>query len=349
MPSLYETYLPIVQDLNTYGGNITSFHIYKVLLDEIDAGAAASDATLEALRGKLADTMGAFKGLQDHQTFSSLFEALHEAVFYLVAKRIQAGIQSVPAGGKHGKTADFTTTAGPLIRFEVKTIDVAEPASTYNKSMEEGLDASLEASRQAHEEGGIGMVARAVAPHGRATDRREAIEQVMRKIDGNVKKDQYAACPTFLVVSTARTALHGDADNLKKRFRMSQTPTAVSGQLFAIAAHRVGEEFYFFAERECDWLSYDPNEDPISLGALNRNGILLDHPYIAGIIFLDTELNNLGSADPIGTAYKLHGVWNLAWERQSPFGPAGTAAAKDLFQRVCIAFNDSDDRRPVQL
>jgi hypothetical protein len=198
MTKLYDVFLPLVQDLDNYGGNFTAHHIRRFVLDTIDAG-AVNDPSLAALRDKLLAKMGRWKGLQDHKTFSALFEAYYEAVFYLVAARRSVSLRTVPAG------ADFLTISKPAIGFEVKTIDVADPKRAYDESMSQGLDVKVEAEALARKTG-IGWVERFIRPHGHAKDRREAVEQVMKKIDGNVKADQFNVAPTFLVRRTQCTA-----------------------------------------------------------------------------------------------------------------------------------------------
>jgi hypothetical protein len=348
MTKLFDAYLPIVQELNNYGGNFTAHMISRPILDAIDKGAEAGDASLGALHRKLLEGLQGFKGLQDHKTFSALFEAFYEGVFYLVAARRGVSLTAIPAGSKYGKTPDFKTTLAPEIGFEVKTIDVADPTGTYDKTMAEGLEAKIGVEDQAKATG-FGIAARTIAPHGPAKDRREAVEQVMRKIDGNVKQEQYVSCPTFLVVATARTSLHDRADNLRRHLIMFDCAIPVSGQLFAVAAHPVGDDFYFFFERPASISGPHPGEEPVALGPLQRNGILLDHPFIAGLIFLSTKWNKTAEANAIDEAYRLNGVWNLAWEASNSSNLDTVAAAKSTFERLCHAYNDTDDTRSVFL
>ncbi len=150
--------------------------------------------------------------MQDHEAFSEFFEAYYEGVFYLLAHQQGLPLRNIQAGAKKGSTPDFTTVNPPTVNFEVKTIDVADPFATYNKTMEDGLDAKLESAGHANRSG-FGIAARTISPHGIAKNRREAVEQVMKKIDSNVKAGQYKAAPTFLVVSMARTAMHDRAEN----------------------------------------------------------------------------------------------------------------------------------------
>jgi hypothetical protein len=69
MTSLYDRYLPLVQSLNDYGGNYTSIHIRRAVLDAIDTG-ASNDPSLASVQDKLRTKMQQWAGLQDHETFS---------------------------------------------------------------------------------------------------------------------------------------------------------------------------------------------------------------------------------------------------------------------------------------
>ncbi|WP_025032480.1 hypothetical protein [Bradyrhizobium sp. DOA9] len=338
MARLYDTLLPLVQTLNEYGGNFTAHHISLPVLDAIDDG-ADQDASLADIRGKLRAAMTAWKGLQDHKNFSMLFETYYEAVFYLVAQMRGVRLRSIQAGADKGKTPDFRTEAEPVVGFEVKTIDVADPKATYDQTMEEGLEAKLRAHELARQHG-VGIVAGSISPHGKAKDRLEVVEQIMKKIDGNVKTGQYEALPTFLVVSAVRSALHQRANDLRKAIPWPHQVQAASGQLFAVAAHLVGEPFYFFEE----WGNEIKN-----LGRLERAGILRDHPSIAGIIFLNTEWNLTDHPNAIAEAFQLNGIWNSNWEPPLSVRPEAADAAKQTFEKLCHAWNDTDDTRSPML
>jgi hypothetical protein len=49
--------------------------------------------------------------------------------------------------------------------------------------------------------------------------------------------------------------------------------------------------------------------------------------------------------ESVGGVYALHGIWNLAWEKDNAFGPEATAQAKRIFENLCHAWNDSEDSR----
>jgi hypothetical protein len=268
--TLWDAYLPLVQSLNDYGGNFASIHVRRPALDAIDSG-AQNDSTLRYVQNTLHEKMQQWTGLQDHESFSEFFEAYYEGVFYLAALHRGVSLRNIPAGKNKGNTPDFETIHKPKVNFEVKTTDLSDPDRTYNKIMTEGLDAKLEAEAEAKRRG-VGTAVRTIAPHGAATNFLEVVEQVMKK--PNIKAGQYSNAPTILVVSIARTAIHGRAENLRKWLPWPNLQQPASGQLFAVAAHEVDQPFFFPSDH---WSMGN-------LGPLKRAGILRDHGFIAGLI-----------------------------------------------------------------
>lgn len=330
---LWDVYLPLVQSLNDYGGKFSSIRVRQPVLDAIDAAAQTGPA-LRYVQGKLHEKMRQWSGLQDHESFSELFETYYEGVFYLAAAHRGVALRNIPAGAGRGNTPDFQTAVELSVNFEIKTIDVSDPDRTYNKIMSEGLDAKLEAEAEA-QRSGHGSAVHAIAPHGDAKNYLEVIEQVMKKVDSSIKAGQYSAAPTILVVSTARTAINAGAENLRKWLPWPGLSVPASGQLFAIAAHEIDQPFFFPA---------DPFKMD-NLGPLKRAGILRDHGFIAGLIFLVTEMSSSNSRQPDDGIYTLNGIWNADWERSNGFGPQATVRAKKVFETLCDAWNDTDDSR----
>lgn len=333
MDKLYDVFLPIVQDLNTYGGNFTAVLVSRVVLDAIDAG-AENDPDLLSLRKKLLEAISGWKGLQDHQTFSALFETYYEAVFYLVAQDRGVPLTTTPAGANKGSTPDFRTKTLPTVAFEVETIDIANPQQNYDTTMLEGMEAHLEAEEAARRRG-VGTAVRVISPHGDATDVRAAVEQVMKKLAGNIKSGQYEAAPTILVVSTARTGLQENPAQLRRSIPSPEEACDESGQFYAIAAHQHGAHFFSYS---------DADSRIRDLGVLERNGLLRDYPFIVGMIFLSTEWSETDKATAVQRAYRLNGIWNSHWKPPSALGTAH-ADAQLVFQALCHGWNDSNDSR----
>ena len=182
---------------------------------------------------------------------------------------------------------------------------------------------------------GHGTSAREIALHGDAKNFKEVIEQVMKKVDSNVKAGQYEDAPTFMVIATGRTSVHARPENLRKWLPWPGLDQPASGQLYAIASHELDQPFFF---PEDNWTM-------ANLGPIGRAGVLRDHGFIAGLIFLVTELGASNSPAPVEGVYSLNGIWNSAWENNNPFGPQAVAAAKKVFEKLCDAWNDTDDSR----
>lgn len=343
MTSLYDDLLPFLQAISEEGGNFASFLISRPIVEAIDTG-AISNPDLARIDGKVREAMAGYRGKRDHRGFSQVFEAYSEGAVYLAAKARGVALTAVSDGAKHGKTPDFRTRTPPDVGFEVKTIDVYDPSRTYDDVMDRGFDAgyaALEESRRAaalsDHGGGVGFGITEFAPHGESVeDPRGAVIQTIRKIRSNVKAGQYAAYPTFLLVSLARLSISTRPRDLRRAYHDAGWAADSSGQLFAIAANRIGDPFY----------AWSPKRPDISdLGDLGENGILLDGEFIAGMVFVETQWNKLSDPDAAHTAFAFHGVWNSAWETDAPFDAAQKAAAKQAFQALCQHWNDTEAGR----
>lgn len=324
--SLWGTLLPVIQEINNYGGNFISIFLSRSVVEEIDERGAQADATLDDKRTRMRRIIQRGKWPYDPNAFNALFEIYHEALFYLLADGRGVALTGIPE--KQLPTPDFETVAQPKESFEIKTIDFAGGQFAYELLTEDALNGRI-ATEQEAKKRGIGTSTRVISPHGDAKDTKEAVERVMRQIGGNVKQGQFGQDPTFLVIPMERTALRRRSEELQPTRYDHVMGGTVSGHLWTIAAHKAGEPFL---DATLDLPAHD-------MGALNRAGILRDFPFIRGIIFINTEWNELGSADfvdrtVLAKAYQLLGIWNDAY---API--AGSAASNDpktsAFSRIC--------------
>jgi hypothetical protein len=345
MTSLYQQILPRLQQINAEGGNMSSHVIGETVLDALDAS-AEDNPNARALIRKIEETLRSYGGKRDHNGFNAIFEAYMEAVVFLAAADRGMALRAVPDGSTHGKTPDFETVAAPALGLEVKTLNAADPIRSVDAYMDRGFEAAWEAeqnSRQAAKTApngvGVGFGVTSFAPHGEGTEIKDAIVQTMAKIDSNVKHGQYEGRPTFLAVSIDRLGIHGGAGELRALLATDEGPR--TGHLFAVAAQPAGAPFLGYKR--------DSYDGPENLGPLARVGVLRDHPYIAGVIFVNHVGSEAHSVDYLRFAVRLHGIWNSEWERNAPFSAADKAAAKAGFDRLCDAWNDLDDSQAATL
>ena len=238
--ALWAELLPVIQQISSYGGNRTCAFLSRSVIEEINRLANDGDATLSAKHAGIHDALRRGKWPYDPTAFNAIFETYHEALFYLVAASRGVELDDIAEGD--ASTTDFSTRVDPKEHFEVKTIDFAGGQYAYKAITEGGLDEKIKVEVEARSRG-VGVGAMVLNPHGKATNSREAIEQVMRQIAGNVKESQFRAEPIFLVLPMIRTALHTRAEDLAPTLTHPVTGSTVSGHLWTIATHQVGALF----------------------------------------------------------------------------------------------------------
>ena len=342
MTSLYDRLLPRFQAINAEGGNWMTHLFSRPILEAVDAG-ADHDADLGRIRAKIREAIAAHQHKRDRDRFSAIFNVYSEAVVYLAMLARGLDVQVLPE--RSDKTPDFLTRTPPIVGFELKTLDVHCPSETYEAAMNQGLEAgyeALEASRaaaKAHPQGrGFGSAISSFAPHGEGAGPKEAVIQTMRKVRGNVKAGQYEDQPTILVVSLVRLGVDQDGIQLRRWQEEDEDfGGRANGYLYTIAAHPHGESFSGHEHK------YRPG--PYDLGALNEAGVLLDHPFIAGVVFVETTWSETQSPKVLTEGIRFNGVWNTAWEDDPRFSPEQKAETKHCFQQLCHAWNDIGDSR----
>jgi hypothetical protein len=286
--------------------------------------ADTGDAALRAKRQNIRSLLESGHWPSDFENFNRIFEVYHEALFYILSRRKGVALESIAEA--ENQTPDFRTARAPIEQFEVKTIDFAGGAHAYEPIMEEGLRANIIASEEARRKG-MAFTERLIAPDANAKNSLDAIERVMRQIDRNVRIGQFVDRPTFLVVPMIRTALRSRAEELLPLRQADNLGGEVSGHLWTIAAHHAGAPF----------LDATLDHSARRLGLLTRVGILGDHRYVRGMIFLHTEWSGLTGSnfhEPFpDRAFSLLGIWNNNWE--APLGVSDVPISQSVFRQIC--------------
>jgi hypothetical protein len=133
--SLWCYLLPVIQDINNYGGNFISAFLCRSVIEEIDKGANDGDMTLREKRDRIRDAIRRGQWPHDPSAFNAIFETYHEALFYLLARLRGVALRSIAEGKT--PTPDFATVAEPEENFEVKTIDFSGGNLAYTPLSEE--------------------------------------------------------------------------------------------------------------------------------------------------------------------------------------------------------------------
>jgi hypothetical protein len=301
---------PLLQEINRDGGNFTGFLLNRSVIDLLDQAATAGDSSAITSRDRILKAVRQGNWPHDPNAFNAIFENYHEGLFYLLAKHRGVLLRHVPEVS--GKTPDFSAEVFSE-NYEVKTLDMSGGSYAYGPITETGRASQKEALERAKTHGvGSGVVS--VNPHGSAKNWLEVMQRVIRQIDGNVKQGQFEEKPTILVVALPRTSIHSDADDLIA-FRQDPKLGPVNGHLWTLAAHKVGDHFWW---PHWDGFQSDETAQENDNGPLHQNGVLRDFPFVQAILFIHTIWHQLGSADffnptILDDAYLLHGVWNDAF------------------------------------
>jgi hypothetical protein len=106
----------------------------------------------------------------------------------------------------------------------------------------------------------------------------------------------------------------------------------VNGHLWTIAAHKVGEHFWWPDPKGS--MCADGNDN----GPLEQNGVLRDYPFVRGLVFIGTIWSKRGSQDffnpkILSEGYRLHGIWNDAF---TPLGESESTQITSFFD-LCDA------------
>jgi hypothetical protein len=324
MTTLYDAILPKIQDDNSLGGGSFVFQFRKDVFDAVDQGADGGDQTLIALRSDIRKRLREWQKPEDYTARSQFFGTYSEAVFYLVTSKRGVPIESIPRSNT--KTPDFRTKNGLPAQFEVKTVDIASPETSYPEFMHAGLDTQVMAEEEARRRG-VGFGTQEIKLHGAARSWFDVISQVMSKLDGNIKRGQYEGAPTFLVADMSRTSVRIDPSELAHKIHVSAEETFegdsawVSGQLWTIANHEVNTNFV--------WQDMDRR---IKLESLHRSGILRSHRYVQGIIFTTDPWSKFSQAADWRDSYSFLGVWNDHSEGHSC---DEVRNARRVFDQIC--------------
>jgi hypothetical protein len=300
--------------------------ISPAVLDAIDAGAAHGDPGLVYYRKELDKKLKAIKTKTHHQKFSQFFEQYSECLTYVLL--VKRGLQLERINENPNKSPDFRTVASRPLFFEVKTLDFAAAPHAHDRHGKSSATRVIEKKSSP----GIRTEINAIRPHGNATTPFEAIREVIRRIERNYKKDQFAFGPTFLVLPMTRTAIAADACSLASWY--TQYRQKNTGHLWAIAANRVSEHFW---------------EEGRIIGQLPDTGILRRRPEIAGIIFISTEWNLIKDTNALDTAFHLHGFWNREWPAAAKLLDTAPIRSKKVLVELCVAYNDTNDTQRAKL
>lgn len=283
---LREAFIRVLQEASAYGGNRYLALLGKQV-EEIDA---CQSTELRYSKERL-QQMLANRGMALDGRLSKVFiEELGEAHFHVIA--IRSGLNLVRVACKKGqKTPDFSHPGPSEIYFEVKTPSVDRGEYGIKDAIEDALDGRIDQLRQLDSGRRVALVELVVAPYGSVcyeVRKTRLIEVLQNKIRNNLKREQFATGPTFLVCSLL--SLHPDC-----RADCSLRPVYTAGDDQEYSAPVTGH-LWMTAFSDPGMLVHSKPEFEGARGiegTIKRAGILVgdEYEFVKGIIFVIYNLD----------------------------------------------------------
>lgn len=281
---LWKHILPLQQQVSDYGTSALLLYLTRERIEKIEE-ASRSDDVVKKYINKLKNLAERAVSLPDQvQHQIELKEVFSEALMYvrLKSKGTVERINEV----KDQKRPDFKFTSNGASSFiEVKALNMTGGAQIHKAIQDEGLE--NKASMQGELQSGKRQVAfreQEIQPYatagGEAYDphsTRFVIETLVRKVEQNLKKDQFALGDSILLIDLCQQLLLHDSaeEHSKKNFLDATTVNPVSGELWHLAFGEVDQAI-------TKHISFkgESNED----GKLLLPGILSAHVYVKALV-----------------------------------------------------------------
>lgn len=220
------------------------------------------------------------KNIQDIDSARSLKEAYSEA--YMLSKlRSMVCIKSNPE--IHGvKTPDFEVNFNNETFFiEMKSMSMLNGNLIYNDIMEESLTGKIEIEEQLSKGKRIAFSVQVIQPYykGQANYSSASslipIEAIIEKISQNIKEGQFKSKALLLIDFSDQLCLNSSPEQAMSEEISTNSREMFSGILWHVALGRIGQNIY-----RCD-----PGMTSRLEGPLTKNGILVEHEFVKGIVF----------------------------------------------------------------
>ncbi len=286
MSTIRDKLLKLCQEINSVGSSFPMSYIKLDFIEKMELEAEQNIAFKDALSqiSKLSDK--ASKNIEDYNSISEIKNIYSEA--YILSKlQSLLNINKIPEASS--KTPDYKVIfRGKDLYIELKSINMLGGTLKHKDIMNDSLDSRITAEEQINKGKNVGIGVHVVQPylsHNKKYDpnsTRLVIESLIDKINQNIKKEQYSLGDTLLLVDLSKQLpLHSKPlDAIQNQYFDDIGNANVSGELWSVAFGRVGDQILKHAEFE--------GADNLD-GELEKEGILISHTYIKGLIFHANE------------------------------------------------------------
>jgi len=278
--------LKLMQAVNSVGSSSPLLYVKLDFIDKMELEAEENTTFKEALSqiGQL--TEKATKNIEDYNSLIEIKNTYSEA--YILSK-LQSLLHIDKIQEGDSKTPDFKARfRDEDIFIELKSLNMLEGTIKHRDIMHDSLDSKIEAEEQINKGKNVGVGTTVIQPYysnNKKYDPRSTrlvIESLIDKVNQNIKEQQYSLGDTVLLVdlSDQLPLISKPSEAIQEKYYDDYGKTEVSGELWNVAFGKLGDQIYKPAEFEGAG-----NVD----GELEKEGVLVSHPYIKGLIFHASE------------------------------------------------------------
>lgn len=283
--NLHDKILELKQEHSGYGHNGILFSFSLDMCKKIDAASASDSFALKTVR-EILKLLNGYKGGYSEK-LKSAFEVYSEyAIFHeIMSKGIS--IERVPE--ENEARPDFkVSTDGEDLYLEAKVLGWASGGIQHNAAINDGINAQISIEKQLSDGKTVVFGESEISPLRTTKESIEHpekyfIEAISAKLNQNVKPAQLKLGPTLLICDL--TSLNHPSDHRKSSVIVhndNMYDSFSSGELWHIAFGEYGDRILKAIEFE--------GKSNIS-GKLQRNGVLVEHEELIGVIFRVSKLS----------------------------------------------------------
>lgn len=282
---LHDRILGLIQEHREYGHNGILFSFSLDICQKIDEASKKDNFAKKTVKEIL-------ELLKDYdvgysEKLKSAFEVYSEYAIFLEIKSKGIAIERVPEA-KEARPDFKVSLDDEDIYFEAKVLGWASGGIQHNAAINSGIAAQISLEDQLKEGKRIAIAESEISPLGTSeysiqNPEQYFIEAISAKLSNNIKQSQLKLGPTFLICDL--TALHHPSDPKTSSVIVhndNMYGSFSSGELWHIVFGECGDRILKAIEFE--------GKSNVS-GKLQRNGVLVEHPELIGVIFRVAKLS----------------------------------------------------------
>lgn len=286
MSAIRDKLLKLKQGINSVGSSFPMLYIKLDFVEKMELEEEQNQAFKDALNqiDQLTD-----KALQNVEDYNSLTEIKNIYSESYILSKLQSllNIIKIPEAGS--KTPDYKVRfRDGDIYIELKSLNMLGGTLKHKDIMNDSLDSKITVEEQIKNGAKVGFGEQEIQPYlsfSKKYDPRSTrlvIESLIDKINQNIKKEQYSLGDTILLIdlSDQLPLISKPSEAIQEKYFDEIGDAKVSGELWNVAFGKLGDQILKPAEFE--------GADNLD-GKLEKEGVLISHPYIRGLIFHVSE------------------------------------------------------------